>query len=255
MRLLPSLLSALLVSATVTSQVAFACGGYSDFKPAPRVLALSNHGVLKHDRWSHRSFIVLEDAAQVDDKSRWEMLAPGTYDPASIISLAPLATPLEVTLVGASGTRVVKTDKQVVLGQTWHIGWGQARVALEVPTGEKDQFSIAIVGRAADATWHELDYKNAPASVTWSVGKLFPGAESVALRTTPDVGFDIVELYSNGNAQIVVRQGDTVIDSAIGRSLGIVTTKGRTFVVYSTDHQIGLRELPAAPAVRAATKA
>jgi hypothetical protein len=248
MRLLPALLSALLVSATLTSQIAHACGGYSDIKPRPRVLAMSNHGVVDSERWSHRSFIVLEQTAQIDDKTRWEMIAPGTFDPTSIITLAPLATPLEVTLVGPAGARVVKTDKQVVLGRSWDIGWDKARIALEVPTDEKHQFSIAIVGRASDATWHELDYKTAPASVRWSLGKLVADAESVALRTTQDTGFDIVEYFVNGNAQFVVRQGGTAIESASGSPLGMVTTKGRTFVVFSVDHQIGLLELPAAAA-------
>jgi len=255
MRLLPALLATLLASTTVI-QTAAACGGYVEINPAPRVLAVSTHSMMIKDRWGERAFIVLEQSAHIEGNAKWQALAPGTYDGTQIMTLAPLAKPIEATLVGPSGTRVVKTDKQVALGRSWQIGWDQRRVALEVPLEDKDQFSIAIAGRAADATWHALDYSEAPASTKWWLAKLGVKPDGyVGLRAIDGTQLEVVEYSTASTTQFVVRQNDNTIGAAQGSALGAVTTGGRTFLVYSINHQIGLLELPAASVPAATTRA
>lgn len=249
MRLLPALLATLLASTTVI-QTAAACGG-GDFRPPqPRVLAVSTHGMMIRDHWGSRSFIVLEQPLKVlGDGGTWKALAPGTYDGTQIKTLAALPSALEVTLVGASGTRVVKTAKQVGLSRSWQIGWDQQRVALEVPVRDEDQFSIAIVGRATDAKWHELSYSEAPASTKWWLGKRRVGDTSyVGLRTMQGSSAEIIQFDLGGTSQFVVRDGDAELGAAVGQPLGIVTTGGRSFVAFSANHQVGLLELPASAA-------
>ena len=119
---IPALVAGLLATTTLTTSVASACGGYIQVDPAPRVLAVSSHSVLKGERWTHRAFVVLEQSLQPAAEKLWALLAPGTYDATRIKLLSRLAQPVEVTLVGPSGARVVKTDKQVGLtGSFWSL--------------------------------------------------------------------------------------------------------------------------------------
>jgi hypothetical protein len=210
MRFLPHLFAAVLATTTLSAQVASACGGYVARNPAPRVLAVSSHSVptsKAQRRWINRTFVVLEQSIDADDAA-WQWLAPYTYDTTHILTMARLATPMEVTLVGPGGARVVKTDKQVALSRDWHIGHDQKRVALEVPVGQRDRFEIAIAGRVTDAKWHELGDGSVSAATQWRL----TGQLGLAADATP---------------------------------LGALTAAGRTYVVYSLNHQLGLLEVPA----------
>jgi hypothetical protein len=244
--LVPALVAAVLASTTLTTSIAHACGGYVEFDPAPRVLAVSSHSVVRRDHWSQRSFVVLEQAIKPAAETLWSLLAPGTYDTTRIITLPQLATPLELTLVGPSGARVVKTDRQVGLSHSWQIGWEQQRVALEVPLEDREQFVVAIEGRATDAKWHAIDHRQAPATVTWWLTQRgIKNPEYVGLRKLAGTSFDIVEYTTNGMTHFIVRDGDRQVGGAADASpLGAVTTKGRSFVVFNMKRQIGLLELP-----------
>lgn len=247
MRFLPPLLAALLATTTITTSVAFACGDPRPVDPAPRVLAVSTHGFVgTHERWTHRAFVVLEKSIDADD-SAWKWLAPATYDATHILMMSRLATPMELTLVGPSGTRVVKADKQVALSRTWGIGVGQKRLALEVPVGNRDRFSVAIAGRATDATWRELGDSQESAAATWWLQQQgITNPQYVRVQTIAGTAFELVEYYKDGMAHVVARGGDRELGLAADASpLGAVTTAGRTFVVFSMTGQIGLLELPA----------
>src|SRR5262245_55485810 len=125
MRFISSLLVATLAATTtLTTSIAAACGGYVKVDPAPRVLAVTTHGVMSGERWTNRAFVVLDESPQVDDKA-WKMLAPGTYDGTRIAMLSGFYVKREFTLVGPSGTRFVKTSSRVALSHSWRIGMGQ----------------------------------------------------------------------------------------------------------------------------------
>jgi hypothetical protein len=251
MRFLPHLLAAVLTTTTLLPQIAAACGGpYADYNPAPRVLAVSSHSVpAKNDgqHWIRRAFVVLEKSIDADDKA-WQWLAPYTYDPTHILTMSRLETPMEVTLVGPRGARVVKADRQVALSRDWHIGHDQKRLALEVPIGEHDQFAVAIAGRATDARWHEIgDRKHSAATVWWLQKQGIKNAEYVRVQHIAGLTLDFVEYYADGLTHIIARDGDRQVGLAADANLrGAVTTAGRTFAVFmSKQGQIGLLELPA----------
>jgi hypothetical protein len=247
MRFLPHLLAAVLATTTLTTQIAAACGGYADFKPAPRVLAVSSHSIVDtKQHWTRRAFVVLEQSIEADD-SAWKWLAPYTYDPTHILTIGRLAKPMEVTLVGPSGTRVVKADQQVALSRSWHIGHEQKRIALEVPVAERDQFTVAIAGRATDATWHELGAADDSAATTWWLAKQgIKQPKHVRAIGITGTTIDLVEYSVDGMTQTIARNGDRQATlGASTRPLGAVTTAGRTFVVLMTKGQVGLLELPA----------
>ena len=244
MRFLPQLLAAVLATTTVSTSIAVACGGYVRVDPAPRVLAVSTHTSFDGPRSSTRAFVELH--LLLDAKTPWQRVAPRSYDNAQIFTMSPLAKPMEVTLVGPSGARVIKTAKQVALKGSWQIGWDKRRIALEAPVKQGERFAIAIAGRAADATWGETEYHEGTAATTWWLGQQgIKDVQYVGLRTIKDMAFDIVE-YSQGDTNhFVVRDGDRTVGlAANGRVLGSVTTKGRSFLVFDTHGQIGLLELP-----------
>ncbi|HEY5920980.1 MAG TPA: hypothetical protein VIV11_04885 [Kofleriaceae bacterium] len=249
MRLISSLLVATLAATTLTTSIAAACGGYVRVDPAPRVLTVSTHGVNANGKWTQRSFVVLEQKLELADDAKWRMLAPRTYDATRILMLARLAKPMEVTLVGPSGARVVQTDKQVALTQSWHIGLDETRPALEVPVGDSDRFEIAIAGRALDAKWRELDYVHAQAAAAkWLTARGINDADYPTLAKLKNTELEIVSFSKDGVSQLMVRQGNVFVTGMAGAAVGAVTTKGRTFLVVKRDAQLATLELPAATA-------
>jgi len=137
----------LLIAATAAAAVsamptrpADACGSYT---PEPQVMMVSSHQLLHTDgRARRRAFIILGEAAP--EGLAWTRLAPGTYDGTQIASAPLLAEAAELTLVGPSGTRIVKLRKQVYLAAAWR--WSQPMVALEVELGPRDDFRAALWG-------------------------------------------------------------------------------------------------------------
>jgi hypothetical protein len=202
MRFLPHLLAALLATTTLTTSIAAACGGYVEINPAPRVLAVSTHHLnpgAPRKRNVDRAFVVLGASSNDVGEGDWNFIAPRTFDTTQLAMLSPLATATELTLVGPSGTRVVKATQQVALRRGWTAD--KTQLALEVPVKAGEQFVIAIPGRVTDARWHENH---------------------------------------------IVRQATTQIGASVKSvQLGSVSTKGRTFAVFSTDGQLSLVELPA----------
>jgi hypothetical protein len=250
MRFLPHLLAAVLATTTLSAQVASACGGsYVDFNPAPRVLAVSTHHLNPGGPGprNDRAFVVLAQSSDAVSNDDWDFIAPRTFDATQLAVLSPLATPMEVTLVGPSGTRVVKTKQQVALRRG--LTGKQQRLALEVPLRANQEFAIAIQGRASDAKWHSLFAKDASAkTASWLRQQGITDAKYIAVRAIKGTGFELVDFQRNdGNWHHIVRDGGTSVGAAAASvPIGALTTQGRTFVVFSTDQQVSLLELPAA---------
>jgi hypothetical protein len=243
--LLTSILAATLITAAVAPGIAAACGGYVRIDPAPRMLQVSSHRLFSDEARKQRAFVVLEQSFDGSDAT-WSQLAPGTFDNTRLVALPALAVPLQVTLVGPSGVRFVKSDKQVALADAATIGWREKRVAVEVPVTDKDQFAVAIIGHAKDARWHAADYLEAPASARWWLGKR--GTKSpdfVALRKLDGTSAEAIEFSQDGETHFVIRRGDVEVGSAQGSLIGAVTTNGRTFVLYTVNKQLATLELPA----------
>jgi hypothetical protein len=222
MRFLPHLLAAVLATTTLTTSIAFACGGYAQYNPPPRVLAVAQHH--PEPQPGHYTYTRGRPVVVLDQTSAG-------------------STPAEVTLVGISGTRVVKTQGQVAM--TARAGARPNRVGLEVPIGDYEHYSIAIPGRATDAKWHTLGTGKASAKTRWWLAQ--QGIEHAAqVRVRTIKGVELIGYRTAGKWHFIARQGDRQIGlAADARPLGAVTTAGRTFLVFSTSEQIGLLELPA----------
>jgi hypothetical protein len=232
MRFLPVLLAAVLVTTTVTTQIASACGG--DFGLPPQVLAVSQHIVhptRARERSGDRAFVVLGAPIKDDGKSAWSFVAPRTFDTMQFLPLPPRLVPMEVTLVGSNGARVVKTDKQVALRNGWQDK--QPRLALEVSVHDGESIGFAIIGNASDAKWSQLAAGKASVLTSWWLGRQgVSDIESVALSSVAGSGFEVVQYSSNDKTQFMVREKDRSMGVPMrGRVLGAVTTGGRAYLL------------------------
>jgi hypothetical protein len=259
MRLISSVLVTALAATTLSTSIAAACGGYVRVDPAPYTLGVTTHGLMEKGKWTQRGFVVLDQKVELDAKA-WKRLAPGTYDGTHIAFVAPREQPLELTLLGPSGTRVIKTAKQVALSRSWQISTDQSRLALEIPALKDAQFTIALIGRATDAKWQELPYEQGTAATSWWLDKHgVKDAEYVSVRRI-SADLDIVEYSKDGTSGFSVRQGDEEVGVGVGVVQGAFTTKGRAFLSVKTQGQLATLELPAtarslSPARRAWSRA
>jgi hypothetical protein len=244
MRLISSVLVTALAATTLSTSIAAACGGYVDVDPAPYTLSVTTHGLMENGKWTQRGFVVLEQQVELEAKA-WKQLAPGTFDGTRIAFVAPREKPLELTLLGPSGTRVITTAKQVALSHSWKIGTDQSRLALEIPAIKDAQFTIAIIGRATDAKWQELPYEQGTLATSWWLAKHgVKDAEYVSMRRI-SVDLDVVEYSKDGASGFSVRQGDEEVGVGVGVVQGAFTTKGRAFLSVRRNGQLGTVELPA----------
>ena len=185
MRLLSALFVSLLSATTLAPQIADACGGpYSHVEPAPQMVLVSKDGA--------HSFVTL-DAAQA-------------------------ANPIELTLVGPSGVRIVKASKQIAASPK------QRRLAIDVP--KRDRFVIAIPGNV-EAKWTGIDRN------------YYTG--SMKVRGTD---LQIVHESRDGHAFLTVRQNGRDVGYSSGEALGVVQIKGRAFLVSQTKGYVSALELP-----------
>jgi hypothetical protein len=160
MRFATCLVAALLSTATLTTQIAAASGGsYESLRAAPQVMSVSMHYVYgtpgAEDSTTRRAFVITQRRSDLEKQQEgWTMIAPRSYDATSLISLSPLRRSTAVTLIGPSGTRVVRTSSRVVLRDAF-FRFGTLE-ALEVPATVDDQIEIALAGSHADAVWHAM---------------------------------------------------------------------------------------------------
>lgn len=202
MTLLKCLTALVLAVSTVTvaPQIADACGGSYGIDLTPTVHLVSSH----HTPRGPRAFVALGETDVKVADSEWSRLWPSSYD-YSAISQYKYAGTRTFTLVGPSGTRVVKTSNRQLLAQTFTLGFTTQQTT-EVKVGKDDDFEIAIEGERA-ATWFELD----------------------ALGLTTKMHYD-----SANGPQFDLYRGDTSLGTFSGRPLGAVTIGSQTFLVAQT---------------------
>ena len=225
MRLLNAFLASVLAGATLAPQISDACCGPYAYNPAPRMLMVSSHSAqAKGNKWTNRSFVVLEQSFDAQANGEWIQLAPMSFDRAQVMALPALETPMELTLVGPAGTRTVKAKKQFALTGDFKIGHQQKRLVLELDT-PASSFAIALVGKV-DAKWTELDFQDGKTSIKGT-------------------DMQIVEEYRDGYTSVTVRQNGRDIAYGSGDAIGVVEVKGRTFLVTNSRGYLGTVQLPA----------
>lgn len=146
---------------TMMTPAAEACGGYGPVETGPRVMELTHHAVRDGaERWRTRWFVTLGTSTR-DDGLTWRRLERETFDATQIADARELATPMTVTLVGPSGTRVVSSSKVVMVSTP--LDRGRMRTALEVEVRGMD-WEVAVRGDQAKAAWREIEHRRSTAA-------------------------------------------------------------------------------------------
>jgi hypothetical protein len=138
-----------------------------------------------------------------------------SYDSTGIITLARLARPVTATLVGTSGTRVIRSDAHVALNNPMFISGAQFD-ALELPIAENDNFEIALSGNHPDAVWHEVSY-------TYTRTDDVTGTNIHATRSNTD-----------GAPKVELRVGKLGVGTYDGYLVGAVDVGDARYVVLKT---------------------
>ena len=134
MRALLFSLAASLAAATAITPNADACFNAIQ----PEVLGVSDH-------FGRGAFVVLDAPAPAS--VQWRQLWPHSYDSTSIADAPALVAPVEVVLIGTSGTRSIKTSRVVYLRPAWGFD-GKAHLALEVDLAKGERLMNArLAGR------------------------------------------------------------------------------------------------------------
>jgi hypothetical protein len=130
-----------------------ACGSYGDL--GPTVLLVSGHSARTNPRaeFRQRSFVVLGRSVEAAGL-RWRPLSVYSYDSTEIAAMSRLAAPMALTIVGKTGTRTVKSARQVALRGSWN--FEGAQLAVEVDGSIPDR-QFAIVGADESTAWIGLE--------------------------------------------------------------------------------------------------
>jgi hypothetical protein len=175
MNLLKCLTALVVAASTVTAapQIADACGGsYGAEFLAPRVHLVSQTGT--------RGFIGLgKSTVKLADRD-WRRIWPSSYDYTAIAD-QKFAGSRVFTLVGPSGTRVVKSHGTMLVSSTFVFTAPQN--ATEVKIGREENFVIALPGENKDARWLTADELGTSrvSKLGWVIGGLELGSRTYML--------------------------------------------------------------------------
>lgn len=231
------LFAALALAAALPSHDADACGPYI---PEPQVFALSSHGLTSG---ATRTFVVLGEATP-DTSTHWRQLAPGTFDPARIVPAGRLAQPMQMTLVGPSGTRTVTARKRVYLTRT--LEFSDPRTAVEIDPGrDEDGFQVALAGVHRDAAWISLDAAaRSSGDAAWIAGQgvtTSPGAHHVQRVAGVDV---LTVLGADGQPTTLLRHGTTNYGQYPGAAIGALEVDGTRYLLVQHEGTLQQAYLP-----------
>jgi hypothetical protein len=221
MRFATCLLAALLTATTLTTQIAAACGGsYESVRRPPQLMVLSSHHVYSKPDGdvpssTRRTFAITRANLDVGADAAWERLAPMTYDYTDVLSLANLTSPMTVTVVGESGTRVVRSNTRVALKNAMFIS-GSLFEGVELPLASEDRFEIALAGSHRDAVWHDL-----VGSYTYT-------------NRIAGTNLSATHSYDDGKPMVALRAGKQDLGSYEGYVVGAVDVGGARYVVLKT---------------------
>lgn len=222
MRFTTCLLAALLASSSILApRIADACGGsYETIRRAPQVMLLSSHtvfGMKDGDgrATTRRAFAITRTNFDVAADAAWERIAPRSYDYTDILSLDKPETAMSFTLLGTSGTRVVRSDSRVALRHDMFISGSQLE-GFELALDDKDEFEIVLAGRHGDAVWHDTVR-------TYSMASPIAGTNLTATRS-----------YVDGKPMVQISVGGEDRGTFEGYIAGAVDVGGSRYVVMKT---------------------
>lgn len=224
------------LAVSAPARPADACGG--SYFPAPQVMTVSTHHLMRGDGAGERrrTFVITGERAP-DVGLTWTRLAPGTYDGTQIASAPLLGTPAELTLLGPSGTRVVKLRKRVYL-QGWQ--WKEPTAALEVELGPRDDYQLALWG-SQPASWLGLEsVAGSERDAAWLAARnVSASAERISVQRVRGAGIEVVAAYPDDYEPMVtfVRRGEARLGQYTGSSVAAaIVQRGRSWLVLTTPH-------------------
>ncbi len=217
---------------SVTPDAADACG----FEP-PQVFLLSPHSVPGGDGqpWHSRTFAILGEA--VPSSVVWQQLAPRSYDNTMIADAPDLDRAMRLTLVGPAGTRVVASASRSFLQPAW--GPTTPSAAIEIETGFREQFTIAVVGAHKKASWVTVDrVTTSDADRTWALAQgVAPDRTRIAVTRVHGSDVEAVSTNVPGEADTVtlVRRGGHQLARVDGRAIGALSLDRRNYLLIDHD--------------------
>lgn len=233
------LLAPVLASFVLSSAPAEACGPYT---PEPTLFKLSTHAVRSGTRLvttTTRTFVLTDtiDRAQAD-RLAWQPLAPGTYDYARMALAPDLAQPIDLTLIGPGGTKVVSSKRRAFLDRTF--AELQPSSALEVEV-ERGKFAFAIAGRHARAKWISLDDRGTTAAdLAWveKQGVTVIDPQYVQVAKLAGTHLVTISVLTKDGMVTMVRSGHALYAQFAGTTRGAVEVDGQRFAVAMVDNAV-----------------
>lgn len=235
------LLAPVLASLVLSSTPADACGPYV---PEPTIFQLSSHltrtGVDLASR-STRTFVLTGkiDRARAA-RLAWQTLAPRSYDHARVALDVDLARPMEVTLIGPAGTKVVSSKRRAFLDQTF-VQQGPSS-ALEIDV-EPNKYRFAIKGRHERARWIALDdgIATTTADLAWvkkqGVTPIDP--QYVYVGKLAGTQLETISVLAEGSGMVtLVRSGHALYAQLEGSPRGAVEVAGQRYLVAVADGRV-----------------
>jgi len=220
------------VSALVSNlSTADACGSYV---PTPRVLQLAQPYAP-----GEPTFVLTGEAPT--GKVAWQRIAPMSYDSTEVADAPDLAQPMEITLVGPAGNKLVSSKRRSFIQHSFERH--SASAALEI-TAKRGDFAIALAGRHTGAVWlaAEGEHDGTRADRAWAIAA---GAKPLSnthvyVSRIHGSNLELVSVIDNDGVLTLVRSGTTAASSLRGYAMGIVAEHGAQFIV-TQDRNDGVR--------------
>ena len=231
MRLVTSLVAALVVTTQIAAPVAEACGGYIDRGPAMFLVA-SHHG---------RTFVLLGGAVPETAKLDWKG-NHNSYDGTEIASAPALVSAFEFTLAGEKRSRTLASKNQVFITPVFESK--RAMTALEIFPKREEGMRIAVAGKHV-TEWIDAEYVEVSRDViAWAKKPGFSpplDARLLSVNAIPGTGIELITASSvGGDAPVtyIRANGGTPYGGYGGAPLGMVTVDGERFLVFVDDGRV-----------------
>jgi hypothetical protein len=226
------------VSALVASlSDADACGSYV---PTPRVMQIVTPFV-RGEGVRARTFVLTGDAPT--GKLAWQRLAPGTYDYSELAEAPDLAQPMEFTLLGPSGAKLMSSKRRAFLQHTFVTLKASAALEIEATRGD---FAIALVGRHTGASWFEIggEREGSATDLAWakSMG-VAATSNAIYVHKVENTSLETLSVFTKDGTTTLVRDGKSLIGAYQGWAVGGISEHGERFIVV----QNGDRSIRAEP--------
>lgn len=216
------LAAALAVTSLTAPPTAEACGGDYANPPAPVLYLVYSDSAGAH------TFVLLNQPVD-EEPHTWRRVAPKSHNLTRVAEAPALSAPVDLTLVGPAGTKVVSTRTKMLVEPARGIDRTPS-VALRVPRGN---YAVAAFGAHADYAWEPLVPVGAgPELDTWSRQVQLPPEELSLTRAGATTMLTYHDPKTNAYRTEIKHHGWT-FGGGTGRALGVLTANGDRYAVIA----------------------